>query len=355
MLSITFRDLLYRFRQFLIAVVGAGVVFAHGAAAHRAVEQLPGRGGEHGRQRRRRRLGAPDRVHRPLHLVRGPAARHGGRGGGDCPAWSRPTRSPSCRPRPTVDGEVRSLRLIGHRLGGLGTPEVVDGRSAEAPGEVGRRRPPRGGHRRAASTWRAPSSRSSGPPTGLSLLGGTPERVRLRRRRAVTSPSRALPSSPPSSPRAPRPSPPGELTVLSSDEVEADTVHAMGDAISSIDNSRALMWVVAAIIVAALMYVSSLERLRDFAVLKSLGSSSRPPLPRRGRPSGGHHPARGRLRRRWRPSSSSRCSRCPIVDARPVRSWCLPLVAIVVGLLSSLVALRRAISVDPSSAFAAAQ
>jgi putative ABC transport system permease protein len=32
----------------------------------------------------------------------------------------------------------------------------------------------------------------------------------------------------------------------------------------------------------------------------------------------------------------------------------LPIVAIIVGLLSSLVALRRAIAVDPSSAFAAA-
>ena len=31
----------------------------------------------------------------------------------------------------------------------------------------------------------------------------------------------------------------------------------------------------------------------------------------------------------------------------------LPIIAVVVGLLSSLVALRRAIAVDPSSAFAA--
>ena len=34
------------------------------------------------------------------------------------------------------------------------------------------------------------------------------------------------------------------------------------------------MWLVAAIIVAALLYVSALQRVRDFAVLKALGSSS---------------------------------------------------------------------------------
>ena len=56
-----------------------------------------------------------------------------------------------------------------------------------------------------------------------------------------------------------------DLAVLTSDQVEEDTIHAMRDAVASIENSRTMMWVVAAIIVAALMYVSSLERLRDFA------------------------------------------------------------------------------------------
>ena len=43
----------------------------------------------------------------------------------------------------------------------------------------------------------------------------------------------------------------------------------------SIDNTRWLMWFVAAAIVASMLYVAALERKRDFAVLKALGSSSR--------------------------------------------------------------------------------
>ena len=35
------------------------------------------------------------------------------------------------------------------------------------------------------------------------------------------------------------------------------------------------MWIVAAAIVASMLYVAALERKRDFAVLKALGSSSR--------------------------------------------------------------------------------
>ena len=41
---ITLHDLLYRYRQFLIAVIGAGCGVRDGLAAHRAVQQLPGRG-----------------------------------------------------------------------------------------------------------------------------------------------------------------------------------------------------------------------------------------------------------------------------------------------------------------------
>ena len=44
---------------------------------------------------------------------------------------------------------------------------------------------------------------------------------------------------------------------------------------SSIDNTRSLMWFMAAAIVASMLYVAALERKRDFAVLKALGSSSR--------------------------------------------------------------------------------
>ena len=126
----------------------------------------------------------------------------------------------------------------------------------------------------------------------------------------------------------------------------------MGDAISSIDNSRMLMWIVASIIVAALMYVSALQRMRDFAVLKSLGSSS--PMLFFGVAvqaiiitllAAGFAVGVSQV---MKPMFA-----LPIVLPQSAFIM-LPIVAIVVGLLSSLVALRRAIGVDPSSAFAAA-
>ena len=67
---------------------------------------------------------------------------------------------------------------------------------------------------------------------------------------------------------------PAGLVVLTPSAVVTDTVTALGSAVTSIDNTRSLMWLIAAAIVASMLYVAALERKRDFAVLKALGSSS---------------------------------------------------------------------------------
>jgi putative ABC transport system permease protein len=349
LLSITFHDLIYRYRQFLIAVIGAGVVFAMallltGLANSFRVEvtntvesvgadawvlpdgstgpftsfgTLPLEAVEE--------VGAMDGVEQadPLAIV--------------------PTTT-------TVDGEVRSLRLMGHRLGGLGTPTVADGRSADRPGEVvadDRLGVDVGDSFDLAGT----ELTVVGVAHGLTLLGGTPnvyasvDDVREIAFQGAPLITTVVTTGTPTDA-------PDELAILSSEEVEEDTVHAMADAISSIDNSRALMWVVAAIIVAALMYVSSLERLRDFAVLKSLGSSSR--LLFFGVAA---QAVTITLLAAVFAIGASQLLKpmfaLPIV--LPASAFvALPIVAVVVGLMSSLVALRRAIAVDPSSAFAAA-
>lgn len=349
MLNITFRDLLYRYRQFLIAVVGAGVVFAMallltglsnsfhvevantvdsvGADAWLLPEGSTGPFTSFGSLP----LDTVDEVDSlpgveqadPLAIV--------------------PTTA-------TIDGEVRSLRLMGHHLGGLGTPEVGDGRSAERNGEVvadTRLGVDLGGQFVLAGT----ELTVVGTVEGLTLLGGTPNvYTSVEDTQAIAFQGLPLITTVVTL-GTPTDLPP-DLSVLSSPEVEADTVHAMEDAISSIDNSRALMWVVAAIIVAALMYVSSLERLRDFAVLKSLGSSSR--LLFFG--VAAQAVTITLLAAAFAVIASQLLKpmfALPIV-LPPSAFIALPVVAVVVGLLSSLVALRRAIAVDPSSAFAAA-
>jgi putative ABC transport system permease protein len=74
----------------------------------------------------------------------------------------------------------------------------------------------------------------------------------------------------------------GEITALpdgtsahTADEVAADTLKPLDGAIASIDLVRALLWVVAAIIVGAVVYLSALERQRDFAVFKAVGVANR--------------------------------------------------------------------------------
>jgi putative ABC transport system permease protein len=145
---------------------------------------------------------------------------------------------------------------------------------------------------------------------------------------------------------------PDGLTALSNAQVRKDTLHQMKDAIASIDSSRGFMWVVASVIVAALMYVSALERLRDFAVLKSLGASS-PAL------------FAGVAVQAVIIALIAAGVAAAIVDfLKPVFAvpvvipssafLLLPLAALVVGLVASLVALRRAVSVDPAVAFAGA-
>lgn len=142
---------------------------------------------------------------------------------------------------------------------------------------------------------------------------------------------------------------PAGLALFKTSGIEHNAVSALSGAIKSIDNSKLFMWFIAAIIVSALLYVSALQRVRDFAVLKALGSSSAMLF-------------------------ASLALQAVVVAllsavlalilsnfmggvfAQPVAIpssayETIPAVAIVVGLVASLFALRRATSADPASAF----
>ena len=67
---------------------------------------------------------------------------------------------------------------------------------------------------------------------------------------------------------------PAGLATFTDARIERASLDQMATAVSSIDNSKLFMWVIAAVIVASLVYVTALERTRDFAVLKALGASS---------------------------------------------------------------------------------
>jgi putative ABC transport system permease protein len=68
--------------------------------------------------------------------------------------------------------------------------------------------------------------------------------------------------------------PPG-LKYLTPDEVAADGLVPLENAISSVSLVRALLWLIALIIIAAVIYITALERTRDVAVLKAVGAANR--------------------------------------------------------------------------------
>jgi len=68
---------------------------------------------------------------------------------------------------------------------------------------------------------------------------------------------------------------PEGLKLLTPDMVAADTLLPLDGAIASVTLVRALLWLITVIIIAAIIYITALERTRDFAVLKAVGGKTR--------------------------------------------------------------------------------
>jgi putative ABC transport system permease protein len=145
---------------------------------------------------------------------------------------------------------------------------------------------------------------------------------------------------------------PSAFELRSNTQIKQASLDQLSSVASSIKNSRAFMWVIATVIVAALIYVSALERTRDFAVFKALGSSSRLLF-------SGLAVQAIVVALAAAVIASIISNFMTGVFAQPVdipgnAFVYLPLSAVVVGVLASLAALRRAVSVDPAMAFAGA-
>lgn len=142
---------------------------------------------------------------------------------------------------------------------------------------------------------------------------------------------------------------PTGLIAYTPDEVVTSTLQTLASGIASLQTARLLMWVVAILIIAAFIYVSALQRVGDFAILKALGSSSATLF-------------------------ASLCLQAVVVtlvaavlsvglstamtgafaqtvDIPASAYWTLPIIASAVGLVASLVALRRVTGADPAAAF----
>jgi len=248
------------------------------------------------------------------------------------------------------DGSNEEIVVLGHAIDGLGSPPISDGRAVAGPGEIvldSSLDIPVGDH-----------VQVGGQPfevVGLSddttILAGIPlvfmslddaQRLVFRSTDVVSGflVDGAVGDLPQGT----------ELVRPSA--VAADTLKPLDGAISSIELVRALLWVVAAIIVGSVVYLSALERQRDFAVLKAVGVSNRTLLA----------------------SLALQAVLIAVVavviaavvqkfvaPAFPLRVrvpalafWQLPLLAVVMALLAGIAGMRRVVRSDPALAFAAA-
>jgi putative ABC transport system permease protein len=129
---------------------------------------------------------------------------------------------------------------------------------------------------------------------------------------------------------------PEGYAVMTRAELREDLLRPLSTADSSINITRILLWIVAAVIVGAVMYMSALERIRDFAVFKAVGALSRT------------------LVVALAAEAVITCLTAAVL-AVPLSAYAaLPVVAVTVGVLASLSGIRRAVQTDPSLAFAGA-
>ena len=346
MLTITLRDLRARRRQFAIAIVGAGLVFClalvltgvRAGFRTEAETTVTDAGADE--------WVVPAGVTGPFTSlstldatladeIRG---RGGVRAASPVVAMQHALRH---------EGEPLSVNVLGHERGGLGEPAVARGRTAERAGEAvvdDALGIPLDGRISIADR----RLRVVGITEDRTYLGGVPVLfLTLPDAQAVAFDGRSLANAIAVSGRT-GPLPSG-TELRSNDDVREDLVRPLEGATGAIDILRVLMWIVAAVIIGAVTYLSALERVRDFAVLKAVGAASRT--------------LAASLGAEALVASLLAAAIAAGVAAAIAPAFPLPVtitgttylgliaVAVVIGLVASFAALRRAIGVDPALAF----
>jgi putative ABC transport system permease protein len=215
----------------------------------------------------------------------------------------------------TTTPSKRNLNLVGVVPGGVGSPRGEDARKLAEPGaaiaddrlglDVGDRLLLNGAKLHVVDVTH-----------GMTYFAGIPRvtiSVRLAQRLGLDNQRLATAIVTQGRPKTV----PRSFTMLENREVKQDLARPINPAKDTISLIRVLLWIVASGIIGAIVYLSVLERVGDFAVLKAIGPAV-----------------------------------AMSVEVPTVSFLTLPLIAVVVGALASFLGLRRALSVDPALAFA---
>lgn len=247
----------------------------------------------------------------------------------------------------TAERPPRDVNLIGFTPGGLGSPTVVAGRTPSRPWEVVADR------RLGAAVGESlplghQQVRVVGLVENVTYFAGTPA-VYLLIDDARSLGFAGAPLSTAVLVRGNRPVLPSNLQVMNEREVVADLRRPLAKASETVAMLAVLLRLVAVGIVGSIVYLSALERTRDFAVLKATGAASRQLL------------VSVILQALILTALAALVSvgvqaliapSVPLVVEVPRAAFVeLAVVAGVVSLLGSLAGLRRAVGVDPVLAF----
>jgi putative ABC transport system permease protein len=345
----TLRDLQWRLRRFVIAVIGTAVVFAMTLV-------LAGLSASFRDEARKvvRNVGADAWIVRAGAF--GPFTTVSGMPGSTTADVARSPGVQAADPllmfRQTahVDGSDVDVNLIGYRPGGLGGPRDVRGATLARAGDIVA---DSSLHRRVGESVNmgGRTFRVVGTVSGETVYAGQPivyvaltdaQDLLLHGADVITAiVTRGVPTSLPAG-----------LSQHSPKQVRADFIRPLAKSVSAIDLVAQMLWVVAALIIGSVLYLSALERLRDFAVYKATGWSSRSLM-------GGLAAQAVALALVSAFVGAVLAELLAPLFPLPVRIplnafGLLPAIAVGVGLLASLSGLRRAVRVDPALAFGGA-
>ena len=345
MILLTFRDLVYRKTRFIVVTVLGAVVFALLFVMTGLVNQFNLEPAETVEQFGADHWVLPEGVSAPFTSVSVmPAAA--------LDAVDAATKSPVVITRSSVadGGTPEEVVLVGFEPDGLGAPQVVEGRAPQAVGEVALDRT-LGIDVGTEITMSGKPLTVVGLTTDTTVLAGIPFAflVLPEAQMLAFTTTEVIGAVLVSGELGPLPE---GLASVSSDEVVAQTLQPLDGAIASIDLVRALLWVVAAIIVGAVVYLSALDRQRDFAVLKAVGTPNSSLL--------GSLAVQAVLIALGAVALAAiiqifLAPRFPLPVTVPARAfWQLPLLAVLMALAAGAIGMRKVLRSDPSQAFSGA-
>ncbi|MBV9410291.1 MAG: ABC transporter permease [Acidimicrobiia bacterium] len=244
-------------------------------------------------------------------------------------------------------GGLKDVNVIGYRPGGLGAPPLASGRLPSTDGEavvdtrlglhVGQT-VDIGGHQLRVVGTADNVTYYFGAPTVFMSIADAQALAFRGQPLAMTVVTKGVPVQVPAT-----------LQAMTLGQVRTDLDRPSKNGKATIQFLNILLWLVAAGIIASIVYLSILERQRDFAVFKATGASSRSLY-------GGLALQAVLL------SATSALAAAVLahllapgfpfeLELTAVAVLRLLVVALVVGLVASLVGLRRAVAVDPALAF----